>query len=108
VKGVATVRTLAPWAVLLDDLTTVPLDVAALERATGGPTGRGTLWTLESPPDGVHCWGSCSAAQERGGAVNGDAPARPGEICRELLAALDASEGDGGAASATRPPMRSA
>src|SRR2546422_5226163 len=25
--------------------------------------------------------------------VNGDAPARPGEICRELLAALDASEG---------------
>ena len=25
--------------------------------------------------------------------MNGDAPARPGEICRELLAALDASEG---------------
>ncbi|OLC03314.1 MAG: hypothetical protein AUH78_16625 [Gemmatimonadetes bacterium 13_1_40CM_4_69_8] len=25
--------------------------------------------------------------------MNGDAPTRPGEICRELLAALDASEG---------------
>ena len=31
-KGVTTVRPLAPWAILLDDLTTVPLDVAALER----------------------------------------------------------------------------
>jgi FdhE protein len=31
-KGFATVRALAPWAILLDDLTTVPLDVAALER----------------------------------------------------------------------------
>jgi len=32
VKAVTTVRSLAPWAILLDDLTTVPLDVAALER----------------------------------------------------------------------------
>ncbi len=37
VKGVTTVRTLAPWAVLLDDLTTVPLDVAALERGYRRP-----------------------------------------------------------------------
>jgi len=32
VKGCTTVRPLTPWAILLDDLTTVPLDVAALER----------------------------------------------------------------------------
>jgi hypothetical protein len=37
VKGVTTVRTLAPWAILLDDLTTVPLDVAALERGYHRP-----------------------------------------------------------------------
>jgi FdhE protein len=37
VKGVTTVRALAPWAVLLDDLTTVPLDVAALERGYRRP-----------------------------------------------------------------------
>jgi FdhE protein len=37
VKGVTTVRTLAPWAVLLDDLMTVPLDVAALERGYRRP-----------------------------------------------------------------------
>ncbi len=37
VKGVTTVRALAPWAILLDDLTTVPLDVAALERGYRRP-----------------------------------------------------------------------
>src|SRR5205823_10982975 len=37
VKAVTTVRPLAPWAVLLDDLTTVPLDVAALERGYHRP-----------------------------------------------------------------------
>lgn len=37
VKGVTTVRSLAPWAILLDDLTTVPLDVAALERGYTRP-----------------------------------------------------------------------
>jgi FdhE protein len=37
VKAVTTVRALAPWAVLLDDLTTVPLDVAALERGYHRP-----------------------------------------------------------------------
>jgi len=36
-KGVTTVRALAPWAILLDDLTTVPLDVAALERGYRRP-----------------------------------------------------------------------
>jgi FdhE protein len=37
VKGFTTVRALAPWAILLDDLTTVPLDVAALERGYRRP-----------------------------------------------------------------------
>src|SRR5258708_6579851 len=36
-KGFTTVRALAPWAILLDDLTTVPLDVAALERGYRRP-----------------------------------------------------------------------
>jgi formate dehydrogenase maturation protein FdhE len=37
VKGLTTVRPLAPWAVLLDDLLSVPLDVAALERGYQRP-----------------------------------------------------------------------
>jgi len=37
VKGVTTVRTLSPWAILLDDLTTVPLDGAARERGYRRP-----------------------------------------------------------------------
>jgi FdhE protein len=37
VKGLTTVRPLAPWAVLLDDLATVHLDVAALERGYRRP-----------------------------------------------------------------------
>jgi FdhE protein len=36
-KAFTTVRPLAPWAILLDDLTTVPLDVAALERGYRRP-----------------------------------------------------------------------
>ena len=36
-KGVTTVRPLAPWAILLDDLMTVHLDVAALERGLRRP-----------------------------------------------------------------------
>jgi FdhE protein len=40
-KGVTTVRPLAPWAILLDDLTTVPLDVAALERGYQRPEPAG-------------------------------------------------------------------
>ena len=36
-KGLTTVQPLAPWAILLDDLMTVPLDVAALERGYHRP-----------------------------------------------------------------------
>jgi len=36
-KAVTTVRPLAPWAILVDDLTTVPLDIAALERGYQRP-----------------------------------------------------------------------
>ena len=36
-KGLTTIRPLAPWAVLLDDLMTVHLDVAALERGYQRP-----------------------------------------------------------------------
>ena len=36
-KGLTTVRPLAPWGILLDDLMTVPLDVAALERGYHRP-----------------------------------------------------------------------
>ena len=36
-KAVTTVRPLAPWAILVDDLTTVPLDIAALERGYRRP-----------------------------------------------------------------------
>jgi len=43
VKGFTTVRPLAPWAILLDDLTTVPLDVAALERGYRRPERPGYL-----------------------------------------------------------------
>jgi len=41
VKAFTTVRALAPWAILLDDLTTVPLDVAALERGYQRPERSG-------------------------------------------------------------------
>jgi FdhE protein len=37
VKAEPTVRTLAPWEVLLDDLATVPLEVAALDRGYHRP-----------------------------------------------------------------------
>jgi FdhE protein len=36
-KAVTTVRPVAPWALLVDDLTTVPLDIAALERGYRRP-----------------------------------------------------------------------
>jgi len=36
-KAHATVSALPPWAVLLEDLTTVPLDVAALDRGYRRP-----------------------------------------------------------------------
>jgi hypothetical protein len=37
VKALTTVRSLAPWAILLDDLTTVHLDVVAIERGYERP-----------------------------------------------------------------------
>jgi FdhE protein len=40
-KGHSTVRSLAPWALLLDDLTTVHLDLAALERGYKRPARPG-------------------------------------------------------------------
>src|SRR5207245_10821063 len=40
-KAVTTVRAAAPWAILLDDLMTVPLDVAALVRGYRRPAGQG-------------------------------------------------------------------
>lgn len=60
-KAVTTVRSLPSWALLVDDLTTVPLDIAALERGYKRPdrpgyalktqvvedrAGRGRLWRL--------------------------------------------------------------
>jgi len=45
-KACTTVRPLTPWAILLDDLTTVPLDVAALERGYRRPERPG--WALEA------------------------------------------------------------
>src|SRR2546425_2163685 len=52
----------------------------------GGGCGEATSTNLHRPPEPPP-----TSAGRR--SVNGDAPARPGEICRELLAALDASEG---------------
>ncbi len=53
-KGVTTVRPLAPWAILLDDLTTVPLDVAALERGYQRPERPG--YALEARIEGRGGW----------------------------------------------------
>jgi FdhE protein len=54
-KGFTTVRPLAPWAILLDDLTTVPLDVAALERGYHRPERPG--YALEARiEDGGGWW----------------------------------------------------
>ena len=54
-KAFTTVRALAPWAILLDDLTTVPLDVAALERGYQRPERPG--YALEARiKDGGGWW----------------------------------------------------
>jgi FdhE protein len=45
-KGFTTVRALPPWAILVDDLTSVPLDVAALERGYRRPERTG--WALDA------------------------------------------------------------
>ena len=49
-KAVTTVRPLAPWAILVDDLTTVPLDIAALERGYRRPERPG--YALEARIEG--------------------------------------------------------
>jgi len=49
-KAVTTVRPLAPWAILVDDLTTVPLDIAALERGYRRPERTG--YALEARVEG--------------------------------------------------------
>jgi FdhE protein len=54
-KGFTTVRALAPWAILLDDLTTVPLDVAALERGYRRPERPG--YSLECRITERRGWG---------------------------------------------------
>lgn len=57
VKALTTVRALAPWALLLDDLTTVPLDLAALERGYRRPERPGydlvVRWTESRSPRGA-------------------------------------------------------
>src|SRR2546430_15058509 len=58
-KGFTTVRPLAPWAILLDDLTTVPLDVAAPERGYQRPDRPGH--TLEARIEGRGGWWSDGA-----------------------------------------------
>jgi FdhE protein len=49
-KAVTTVRPLAPWAILVDDLTTVPLDIAALEHGYRRPERPG--YALEARVEG--------------------------------------------------------
>ncbi|HEV2748989.1 MAG TPA: formate dehydrogenase accessory protein FdhE [Gemmatimonadales bacterium] len=51
-KAFTTVRTLAPWAILLDDLATVPLDVAALERGYHRPERPGYALEAQVVEDG--------------------------------------------------------
>jgi FdhE protein len=52
VKGLTTVRGLAPWAILLEDLATVPLDIAALERGYARPERRGYELETQVVEDG--------------------------------------------------------
>ncbi|PYP48941.1 MAG: hypothetical protein DMD45_16550 [Gemmatimonadetes bacterium] len=54
-KAVTTVRPLAPWAILVDDLTTVPLDIAALERGYRRPERPG--YSLECRITERRGWG---------------------------------------------------
>ena len=56
VKGFTTVRPLAPWAILLDDLTTVPLDVVALERGYHRPERPGYALRTEVVEGGGGRW----------------------------------------------------
>ncbi len=54
-KAVTTVRPLAPWAILVDDLTTVPLDIAALQRGYRRPERPG--YSLECRITERRGWG---------------------------------------------------
>jgi len=54
-KAVTTVRALAPWAILVDDLTTVPLDIAALQRGYRRPERPG--YSLECRITERRGWG---------------------------------------------------
>ena len=55
-KAVTTVRSLAPWAILVDDLTTVPLDIAALERGYRRPERPGYALEMQVVEDGGGRW----------------------------------------------------
>ena len=55
-KGLTTVRGLAPWAILLDDLATVPLDIVALERGYKQPARPGYALRAEVVEDGGGGW----------------------------------------------------
>ena len=55
-KAVTTVRAAAPWAILLDDLMTVPLDVAALERGYRRPERPGYALAARVLEDGGGGW----------------------------------------------------
>jgi hypothetical protein len=50
------VRPVAPWALLVDDLTTVPLDIAALERGYRRPERPGYALGAELVGDGGGRW----------------------------------------------------
>ena len=52
VKGLTTVRALAPWAILLDDLATVHLDVVAIERGYQRPERPGYALDIKVLEDG--------------------------------------------------------
>ncbi len=56
VKGFTTVRALPPWAILLDDLATVPLDVVALERGYRRPERPGYALRAEVVEVGGGRW----------------------------------------------------
>jgi FdhE protein len=69
-KAEATVRALAPWAVLLDDLATLPLDVAALERGYARPTRPGYALEARMVEDGGGWWRLVNGWRRRDGAAS--------------------------------------
>jgi len=73
VKAEPTVKHLAPWEIVLDDLATVPLEVAALDRGYHRPEAAGVR----------------ARSADCRGVMDLD---RPAHVCRELLSAIEASE----------------